>query len=210
MSATHLTALLCSRLCHDLISPIGAVNNGIEILADEQDADMRAQAIDLMAHSALEAARRLAFFRLAFGAAGGMGDSIRIEEARQAAQGMFVNGRTRLDWPTPPGEAYLPKAATKILLNLVLIGAAALPRGGQLKVQAAPSGNGAALSVRAVGEGVRLVDETRRALEEGGDESALDPHSVVAHLVHLLARDAGAKLTAALGADGLELGATLP
>ena len=76
MNAVDLASLLCSRLCHDLMSPVGALNNGIELLADETDPDMREKCLELLADSARASANKLKFFRLAFGAAGGFGDAI--------------------------------------------------------------------------------------------------------------------------------------
>ncbi|MFL6735093.1 MAG: histidine phosphotransferase, partial [Sphingomicrobium sp.] len=89
MNPVDLASLLCSRLCHDLMSPVGALNNGLELLADEQDPDMREKCMELLADSARTSANKLKFFRLAFGAAGGFGDSIETREARLALEGLF-------------------------------------------------------------------------------------------------------------------------
>ena len=82
-------SLLCSRLCHDLLSPIGALNNGLELLADETDPKMRERCMELMAESARTSAAKLKFFRLAFGAAGGFGEAVDTREAQQAIEGLF-------------------------------------------------------------------------------------------------------------------------
>ena len=89
MNAVDLASLLCSRLCHDLLSPVGALNNGIELLADEQDPEMREHCLELLAESARASANKLKFFRLAFGAAGGFGDAIDTREAQAALEGLF-------------------------------------------------------------------------------------------------------------------------
>src|ERR1700741_2086116 len=118
ISAVDFASLLCSRLCHDLLSPVGALNNGIELLADEHDPDMRARCLELLAESARASANKLKFFRLAFGAAGGCGDAVDTREARAASEGMFggPEGRIQLGWLV--SEPSLPKGAIKILLNL--------------------------------------------------------------------------------------------
>src|SRR4028119_329168 len=99
MNAVDLASLLCSRLCHDLMSPVGALNNGIELLADETDPDMREKGLELLAESARASANKLKFFRLAFGAAGGFGDSVDTREARAAIEGLFgQDRRIQLGW----------------------------------------------------------------------------------------------------------------
>ena len=90
MNAVDFASLLCSRLCHDLLCPVGALNNGLELLADEHDPEMRARCLELLAESARASANKLKFFRLAFGAAGGFGDTIDAREAQAAIEGLFA------------------------------------------------------------------------------------------------------------------------
>ena len=89
MNPVELASLLCSRLCHDLMSPVGALNNGIELLADETDPDMRDKCLALLSDSARASANKLKFFRLAFGAGGGFADLIDANEAKVALEGIF-------------------------------------------------------------------------------------------------------------------------
>src|SRR5690349_3111746 len=120
MNAVELASLLCSRLCHDLLSPVGALNNGIELLADEQDPEMRERCLELLAESAKASANKLKFFRLAFGAGGGFGDEIDTREARTALEGLYgADKRTELGWMV--GEERMSKGAIKLLLNLAMI-----------------------------------------------------------------------------------------
>ncbi|HMU22649.1 MAG TPA: histidine phosphotransferase, partial [Sphingorhabdus sp.] len=103
-----LAALLCSRLCHDLLSPVGAMNNGLELLADEHDPEMRKRCMDLLAESAKSAADKLKFFRLAFGAAGGFGSEVDPMEAKAVIEPLVTSdGRTTLHWGVPAG--FMPK-----------------------------------------------------------------------------------------------------
>src|SRR4028119_1354144 len=135
MNAVDLASLLCSRLCHDLMSPVGALNNGIELLADEQDPDMRDKCLELLSDTARASANKLKFFRLAFGAAGGFADAADTREARVAIEGLFGgDGRIQLGWMID--EPTMSKGALKVLLNLVLIAGDALVRGGRLDVGA--------------------------------------------------------------------------
>ncbi len=186
MDAVDFASLLCSRLCHDLLSPVGALNNGIELLADEHDPDMRAKCMELLTESARASANKLKFFRLAFGAAGGFGDQVDAREAKGAIEGVFVTGgRIKLGWLV--GDATLSKPAIKLLLNLALIAGDALVRGGQLDVGAETRGNVTEIVIRAEGERLVLDPELRKALLGQVDEDQLAPRAAAAWLAHRLA-----------------------
>ena len=166
MSQLDLIAHLCSRLCHDLVGPVSAVANGVELMEDEDDPAMQKQAIELLAHSADLASRRLKFYRLAFGAAGGEGVPIQLTEARNTCRDFLSGTRINLSWPDESviGGDRLPKAAVKLLLNLVLIVAESLPRGGNLNVTIAANGGGLGIRVEASGAETRLNDTAEQAL----------------------------------------------
>src|SRR6058998_4195176 len=154
MNAVDLASLLCSRLCHDLMSPVGALNNGIELMADEQDPEMRDKCLELLADSARASANKLRFSRLAFGAAGGFGEEIDTREAEAALAGVFgPERRIELGWVVSDGK--LPKGAVKLLLNLALLAGDALVRGGRLDVGAESSDGVIELVIRA--EGPRIL-----------------------------------------------------
>lgn len=187
--AVDFASLLCSRLCHDLLSPVGALNNGIELLADEHDPEMRARCLELLAESARASANKLKFFRLAFGAAGGFGDAVDTREARTAIEGLFgAEGRIQLGWMV--AEPALPKGAIKILLNLALIAGDALVRGGRLDIAA----EGGEIVVRAEGPRLVLDPELRTALLGEVGEELVTPRAAAAWLVHVLARDQGGEI----------------
>ena len=175
-----LAALLCSRLCHDLIGPVGAIGNGLEVLEDEQDASMREQALELVGQSAEQAVRKLRFYRLAFGAATGGGAD--VAEARRAAEEMFADSKIKLAWPSD--AAPLERPQLKLLMNLVLAGAEALPRGGELTVD--PLG----LAVEARGQNARLSDAAEGALRGGGEavQAKVAPVLLAARLAQRLGR----------------------
>ena len=138
ISPIDFASLLCSRLCHDLLSPVGALNNGLELLADETDPAMRERVLQLLTASATASANKLKFFRLAFGAAGGFGETVDTREARTAIEGLFSeNKRLEIGWMVD--EGMLPKPAIKVLLNLSLIAGDALVRGGRLDIGAEAS-----------------------------------------------------------------------
>jgi histidine phosphotransferase ChpT len=189
-AAIDLASLLCSRLCHDLLSPVGALNNGLELLADEDDPDMRARCIELLNDSARASANKLKFFRLAFGAAGGFGDQVDAREAKTAIEGMFgVSGKVQIGWMVEPDT--LSKPAIKTLLNLALIAGDALVRGGQLDIGAEKTAAGTEMVVRAEGPRLVLDPELRRALEGGMGEADVTPRAVAAWLASELVRQSG-------------------
>ena len=90
-ASLDLASLLCSRLCHDMLSPVGALTNGLELLADEKDPEMRQRCFELLEQSAKTSANKLKFFRLAFGAAGGFGDMVPVSEARSLIDSLVQN-----------------------------------------------------------------------------------------------------------------------
>ncbi|MCC2976149.1 histidine phosphotransferase [Sphingomonas sp. PL-96] len=208
ISATDFASLLCSRLCHDLLSPVGALNNGLELLADEQDPAMRARCLELLAESARASANKLKFFRLAFGAAGGFGDVVDTREARAAIEGLFAeNRRVKLGWMV--AEPTLPKPVIKALLNLALIGGDALVRGGQLDIGAEANEGGIEIVVRADGPRIVLDPELRHALSGEGD--LLAPRAAAAFLAHALVEQSGGSLQVSpADAEVLLFGASFP
>ena len=159
-----LASLLCSKICHDLLSPVGALNNGLELLEGETDPVMRDRCMDLLADSARTSAYKLKYFRLAFGAAGGFGDTIDPTEARQLIESLLGDsGKITLGWAVQ-SEA-LPKKAIKILLNLALIAKESLVRGGRLDVGAEQGDLGIEVVIRAEGTKIALDDGIRTALD---------------------------------------------
>ena len=204
-----LAALLCSRLCHDLLSPVGALNNGLELMADEQDPAMRQKCFELLEQSARISANKLKFFRLAFGAAGGFGEHIPVEEPRELIAALVSgNERLELDWGVT--EQSLAKPAVKILLNLASIGIDALVRGGTLAVHAERNGDTTEIAIRAEGPRVAFDDNIGLALTGALPISELSGRTAPAHMVHMLAKEKGGGVQYALGEGALVLGAVVP
>jgi len=190
ISAVDFASLLCSRLCHDLLSPVGALNNGLELLADEHDPEMRARCLELLSESAKASANKLKFFRLAFGAAGGFGETVDSREARAAIEGLFGdNHKVNLGWLVE--DATLPKAAIKVLLNLSLIAGDALIRGGQLDVGAEAVDGQVEIVVRADGPRIVLDPELRTSLLGAQGDALITPRAAAAYLVHSLVAEGG-------------------
>ena len=208
-SAPELASLLCSRLCHDLLSPVGAINNGLELLADETDPAMRENCVALLEQSAKISADKLKFFRLAYGAAGGFGEMVETGEARALIEALVAgNERLELDWSV--GAAKLPKPAIKLLLNFAQIGIDALVRGGTLTVGAELAGGDAEIVLRATGPRIAFDDEIGRTLEGTLPADGLSSRTAPAWLLHLIADEAGGGVQYRREEDALLLGAILP
>jgi len=208
-SSTDLAALLCSRLCHDLLSPVGALNNGLELLAEEKDPEMRQRCFELLDQSARISADKLKFFRLAYGAAGGFGAAVPTSEPRTLIEGLVAgNERLALEWAV--SETALPKTAVKVLLNLAAIGADALVRGGTLSIGAESRDGATEIAVRAAGPRVAFDANIGKALDGSLDEAELTGKTAPAHLIRLLAEEMGGGVQYALSAEALVMGAVLP
>jgi histidine phosphotransferase ChpT len=208
-SQLDLAALLCSRLCHDLLSPVGAISNGLELLADERDPEMRARCMDLLEQSAKASADKLKFFRLAFGAAGGFGEMVPSEEPKALIASLVAaNERLTLDWAV--AEPKLAKPAVKALLNLAAIGMDALIRGGTLLVGAETRGGMTEIVIRATGPRIAFESTIGQALEGVLPTGDLSGRTAPAHMIHLLVKEQGGSLQAVHEPEMLVLGATLP
>jgi len=210
MNPVDLASLLCSRLCHDLMSPVGALNNGIELLADETDPEMREKCLELLADSARASANKLKFFRLAFGAAGGFGEEIDTVEAQASLEGVFgPERRIELGWVVSEGK--LSKGAVKLLLNLALLAGDALVRGGRLDVGAESRDGVVELVIRADGPRILLDPVLRETLTRGGTHGSIEPRAAGAWLAHNLAAEAGGSIQLSdPSSPALLIGATLP
>ena len=134
LEALDLAALLCSRVCHDLISPVGAIVNGLEVLAEDKDEATKQFALELIKKSSRTASAKLQFCRIAFGAAGSAGAQIDTGDAETISRGFFEDDKTKLAWNLP--RVLLAKNRVKLLLNMLLIAGQAIPRGGTLTVDA--------------------------------------------------------------------------
>ena len=195
--ALELAALLCSRVCHDLISPVGAIVNGLEVLDDNPKPDDREFALDLIRKSAKTASARLQFCRLAFGAAGSAGAQIDLGDAQTMARGHIEDGKITISWNLP--RVLLPKNRVKLLLNMLVIAQQTIPRGGTLTID--PIGEGESMSFRitATGHNARLPQNISELLS-GERGPAADAHAIQPYYTRLLAEACG--LTVRLAHEG--------
>lgn len=195
--ALELAALLCSRVCHDLISPVGAIVNGLEVLDDNPKPEDREFALDLIRKSAKTASGRLQFCRLAFGAAGSSGAQIDTGDAENMTRGFLDDGKVTLSWAVP--RTLQPKNLVKLLLNMVVIAQQTIPRGGTLSVESSGTGEAAGFRIIAAGLNARVPQNISDILS-GAHGGSVDAHAVQPHYTRLLAAACG--LTVKLAAEG--------
>ncbi|HEX8664843.1 MAG TPA: histidine phosphotransferase family protein [Beijerinckiaceae bacterium] len=203
LDALDLAALLCSRVCHDVISPVGAIVNGLEVLEDESDASMRDFALDLIQKSARQASARLQFARLAFGAAGSAGASIDLGDAEQVAKGMFTDDKVTLTWEGP--RALLPKNKVKLLLNLVMLATNAIPRGGAIAVKVTGEAETAEFVLTAKGPNARIPAHVEALLAGAPENGAVDAHAIQPFYTGLIAQAAGMPVTFSIEGDAVTI-----
>jgi histidine phosphotransferase ChpT len=194
LEALDLAALLCSRVCHDLISPVGAVVNGIEVMEDDADEQTKTFALDLIRKSAATASARLQFCRLAFGAAGSAGASIDTGDAEAVTRGMMEDDKLKITWGLP--RVLLPKNRVKLLLNLMVLAGSTIPRGGSLALEAIGGGDTMGFKVTSSGLNARIPAAVP-ALVAGEAENPVDAHAIQPFYTGLLARTCGMTVTLA-------------
>lgn len=208
-TSTDLAAMLCSRLCHDMLSPVGALSNGLELLAMETDPEMRANVVALLEQSAAISTNKLKFFRLAFGAAGGFGDRVDVAEPRALIEALVADkNKIEINWAIE--TANLGKPAVKVLLNFAQIAIDALVRGGTLDVGAEIREGNCEIVVRASGPKIAFDDTIGKALDGSLPAHELSSRTAAAHMIALLAEQTGGGLQYARTEDTLVMGAVMP
>ena len=203
--ALELAALLCSRVCHDLISPVGAIVNGLEVLDDNPKPEDREFALDLIRKSARTASARLQFCRLAFGAAGSAGAQIDLGDAQTMARGHLEDNKTKIEWNLP--HILLAKNKVKLLLNMMVIAQQTIPRGGVLTVDPVGEGDALGFRVNAAGLNARMPQNIADMLS-AGHTGTVDAHAVQPYYTRLLAQACGLNVLLAPEGDAIVVTAT--
>ena len=187
--ALALSALLSSRVCHDLINPVGAVGSGLEVLEDpSMEGSMREAAMDLIQSGAKKAIALLSYARLAYGAAGGFGAQIGLEDARKVLEGVYETHKADLEWGL--GAELAPKENVKVLLILAYAAADSVPRGGRVSL----TGDINNFMITATGKKLLLNDDLVRALK--GDARDIAPKFAPALIAARMVGGAGGVMSA--------------
>jgi histidine phosphotransferase ChpT len=191
LGGPDLAALLCSRVCHDIISPVGAISNGLELL---EEGGAEEDAMDLIRSSAHNASVRLKFARLAFGASGSVGASIDTGEAQKATEDFVsADSKTTVGWNGP--RAIIPKNKVKLLLNLFLVAYGAIPRGGHIDIDLEDLETTPRFRLVSKGRMVRVPPKFLE-IHSGALEEPVDAHSIQPYYTVLLADEAGMRISA--------------
>ena len=192
--SAHVVELLCSRLCHDLISPVGAVKSGLELIAEFDD-DPGGEAMALIQTSAESASLKLRFFRVAFGLAGTTQADLSLKEGKQLADAMVASARTTLVWPGSEDAAAQPRrGVVKAMLNLILVAADVLPRGGTITAGSSELADATQITIAADAPDARLTDEMRAAIGGSVLETELSPRTVQGYFTAVLLRRGGGEI----------------
>ncbi|MGJ8529110.1 histidine phosphotransferase ChpT [Maritalea sp.] len=206
LDGPDLAAMLCSRVCHDLISPVGAIGNGLEVLADPEQAEMAEFAQELINNAAKQARAKLEFARLAFGASSTQGTQIDTREAEKVAQSYMSGEKADLEWNIEP--VLLPKNKVKMILNLLLISAGSVPRGGTVTVSldGAPLGEEGAI-LKSTGKKTLIPHLVGPLLAGKPEDGRIDAQVIQPYYAGLLARESGLDVTIELVDDVVTIAA---
>jgi histidine phosphotransferase ChpT len=199
LKATDLAAMLCSRVCHDLINPVGAIGNGLEVLADPSQTEMAPFARDLIANAAKQARAKLEFARLAYGASSTAGTELDTRECERVARLFFEIEKAELDWQVP--LILLPKHKAKLLMNMLLIGVGAVPRGGYVRVEVEGPAGEERFRISAKGPKT-LIPAGAESLVSGNPAEGVDARGIQPFYTGLLARMTN--MSAQIGLEGDE------
>jgi histidine phosphotransferase ChpT len=196
MQAVHpsdleLAALISSKICHDVIGPVGAIYNGLEILDEDNDAEAKSYAMDVIRNVTEQASARLQFARFAFGAAGSAGALIDLGTAEQISRGFIGNQKHKLSWSGIAG--YMVKDKVKLLLNLVASAVSALPRGGEIGVSMAGSLEDPSFLIRCQGPNAKPPQHLTDFIT-GAAQGPLDAMTIQAYYTWRLAQISGMRI----------------
>jgi histidine phosphotransferase ChpT len=205
LDALDLAALLCSRVCHDLISPAGAIVNGLEVLEEAKDDETRSFAMELIKKSARTASARLQFCRIAFGAAGSAGAQIDLGDAENVARGFIEDEKVKLAWNLP--RALMPKNRVKLLLNMLLVATASIPRGGVVAIDGNGADENMAFKLVARGLNARIPQAVPALLAGCPEGGMVDAHAIQPFYAGLLARSCGLAVTIEAEGDAVVVAA---
>jgi len=207
LTPSNLAALLCARICHDLVSPVGALSAALEVFNDDDNLDMRDDALELIKLSAGQASAKLQFLRLAFGAGGSAPGILSTEELKKLSLGVFGDGKINISWDVEAEG--LDKPAARVLLNLVMLGTQVIPRGGDMSVQANRGPIETDLKIVCTGMKARLEPSIVKTIAGGAPEDGFDGRSVQPFYAGMIARENGGNIQAEIQDETVTLTATL-
>lgn len=208
LTAAHLAALLCARICHDLISPVGALSAALEVFDDDDNLDMRDDAMELIKLSAAQASAKLQFLRLAFGSGGAATGAIASSELERLAIGVFGQGKVQLVWQLDRDG--LEQTASRVLLNLIMMAHMSIPRGGKMVVESTHSPQHVDLKITCEGLKARLDGAVTKTLSGGAPEDGFDGRSIQPFYTGMIARESGGSVSSSIDGEIVTFSASFP
>ena len=208
LTPTSLAALLCARICHDLISPVGALGTAIEILNDDSNTDMHDDAMDLVRNSSRQANAKLRFLRLSLGAGGSAPGVIALDEIKSLIDGMYGEGKAALHWDSTAEG--IDKNCARILLNLTMLAVQAVPRGGNIKISVREDAESTELNLAATGPKARLDAAVEKTLSGKSPEDGFDGRTIQPFYTGLITRELKGSLSASISEETVLFNAIIP
>lgn len=207
LTPSSLAALLCARICHDLISPVGALGTAIEIL-DDDTSDMHDEAMALVRTSSRQAGAKLRYLRLALGAGGSAPGIIALDEVKSLVTGMYGEGKAGLHWESAVDG--IDKNCARILLNLVMLAVQAVPRGGDVKITVEQTDEMTQLKLDATGQKSRLDDSIEKTLNGKSPADGFDGRTIQPFYTGMLVREMKGAVSASVNEETVSFSANIP
>lgn len=208
LTPAGLSAMMCARICHDLVSPIGALGTALEVLSDDANADMHPDAMDLVRLSAGQASAKLQYLRLAFGAAGSAPGIMSVAELIKLSDGIYGDGKVDLVWDVKTDT--LEKSAARLLLNLIMLAVQSVPRGGTVTITPISTDAGVTLSLSATGPKARLADAVPITLAGKAPADGFDGRTIQPFYAGMMVREAKGTITTGIDGETVTFIANLP
>ena len=208
LTPAGLSSLMCARICHDLVSPIGALGTALEVLGDESNKDMHEDALDLIRMSAGQASHKLQYLRLAFGASGSTPGIIATEELKRLVTGMYGEGKVDIAWDEQLGG--LEKTRARLVLNLVMLAVQSIPRGGKLLITLKKDDANEHIMLRSEGPKPRLNPEIKSTLSGGAPEDGFDGRTIQPFFTGMIIRELKATLSTHVDEEGVTFTVDIP
>lgn len=208
LTPSNLAAMMCARVCHDLVSPVGALGAALEVLGDETSSDMHEDAMDLVKTSARQAAHKLKFLRLAFGAGSSAPGVLSLEQMKNLVDDMYGEGKAEISWDTEIDG--LEKSHGRLLLNMVMIALQSIPRGGTLSIEVQKKADASIFNLKAEGPKARIYEEFERSIAGRAPEDGFDGRTIQPFYTGMLVREMGGRIDTTLNGEKATFMAFIP
>lgn len=208
LTPAGLSAMMCARICHDLVSPIGALGTALEVLEDPANADMHEDAMDLVKKSARQASGKLQFLRLAFGAGGSAPGVIGVDMLKTLTDGIYGDAKADIEWAAQIDA--LNKDTARVLLNLIMLGVQAVPRGGVVSIYLAQDMDMVELKLTCTGPKARLAEAVTQTLSGKMPDDGFDGRTIQPFYTGVILRELGGKIAAGADEDRVVFSAKIP